>query len=229
MVEKKIQANNEVLKKKLVKTSRLLHRIGYVAGSEGNISVRISENFILIKAADAISRMIDPADFVQVDIVSVALGELLSPKPSSELPLHQAIYVARKDINSIIHSHPSHTITASPFLDCLRMIEPSKQINKVPVIRGYKPGSIDLANAVASQFKNTDVKAVILERHGLVATGNTLEEAFDLTQIIEKNAYEWETLHIHDMINSIANHVEDIERELRNLRKHKHRSQKQRR
>jgi ribulose-5-phosphate 4-epimerase/fuculose-1-phosphate aldolase len=97
------------------------------------------------------------------------------------------------------------------------------------VIRGYKPGSIDLANAVASQFKNTDVKAVILERHGLVTTGNTLEEAFDLTQVIEKNAYEWETLHIHEMINSIAKHVEGIGRELLSLRKPKHRPQKQRR
>jgi len=208
----------------LMKTSILMHRYGYAAGSEGNVSLRVDEDEILIKASGSVFRKITPDDFVFVNAKGgfpQSDDELsLKAGPSTELPLHLAVYKTRPtDVMAIIHSHPSPTITLPRNIRELKMVEPSKDIEEIPIISDkHKPGTESLAEAVASAFNNLKVKAVILQGHGLVTVGMTLDEAFDLTQVVVKNASQWQTMYMLKILSEIANGIKETRQIVRGSR-----------
>jgi L-fuculose-phosphate aldolase len=88
---------------KILETGINLLEKGLVTGTWGNISVRISENLFAITPSGRNYRTIQPEEIVIVN----AGGEVVEGrlKPSSELPLHLAVYAARSDISGIVHTH----------------------------------------------------------------------------------------------------------------------------
>ncbi len=111
-------------------------------------------------------------------------------KPSSELPLHLAVYQARKDIKAIIHTH---SVLATAFAVCRQEIpvvaEDLAQVVGGPVrVADYAhPGSVELAlNAVKALGQEDN--AVLLANHGLVVLGNDFPTALQRCRVIERNA-----------------------------------------
>jgi L-fuculose-phosphate aldolase len=94
---------------KLVEVARRLHENGWVANHDGNVSVRLTGDRLLITPTAYSKRDIDDDCLLIVDLS----GNLLEgrKKPFSELDLHLAIYQARPDVNAVIHAHPA-TATA---------------------------------------------------------------------------------------------------------------------
>ena len=108
---------------------------------------------------------------------------------SAETPMHSAIYRAREDAEAVVHTHPT---TATAFGVAGKEILPL-QIETfmllprgVPVVSFKQPGSKALARAV--QEKILEYNAVILENHGIVTIGSTLEAACNLNEIVEEAA-----------------------------------------
>ncbi|MEJ5328193.1 MAG: class II aldolase/adducin family protein [Candidatus Bathyarchaeia archaeon] len=176
------------LSERIVKAGRELYAQGLVKGTSGNISARIpGADTFLIKPSGACMGRLEPKELVLVDLQGNKIrGEL---NVSMETPMHSAIYRAREDVQAIVHTHPP---TATAFgiaqIEILPLqIELWMRLPKgVPIIPFKAPGSEALAEAVQKKIASYD--AVILENHGIITVGTTVEAACDLNEMVEEAA-----------------------------------------
>ena len=191
--------------KSVVDVSRYIFERGLVPGKAGNVSARINgeDGFIIAITPTLVSLH----DLNDDDIVLVKdNGEILSKgKPSSEVNMHLAIYREKPEVNGIVHAHSPYA-TGFAFSDKkLKRLEgfgaiKSEYIAEVPY---EKPGSMELAQKELAQkaaqaLKEEDL--VILKNHGVIATGETIEEASGLIEFAEGIA---KTQFVTHMLNSI--------------------------
>jgi ribulose-5-phosphate 4-epimerase/fuculose-1-phosphate aldolase len=172
----------------LVKAGRELYENGLVKGTSGNISAKIpSTETFLIKPSGAQMKHLKPEELVLVDLQGNKVrGEL---DVSLETPIHAAIYRARRDVQAVVHTHaPTATAFGIAKMKILPLqIEVFMLLpNGVPIIPFEIPGSETLAMAV--QKKIADYDAVILENHGIVTVGSTIEAARNLNEMVEEAA-----------------------------------------
>jgi len=176
------------LRERLVKVGREISTHGFVPGTVGNISARIpSTDTILIKPSGVSMGALKPENLAIVDLRGKQIqGEL---SLSVETPMHMAIYKTRDDVQGVVHSHaPTATAFGVAGIEILpTLIETFRFIpNGVPVVSFEFPGTQELAEAVQEKIKDFD--AVILENHGIVTVGPSIEDACSLTIIVEECA-----------------------------------------
>ena len=82
------------------KTGTRLVELGLVPGTWGNVSLRIDGDRMAITPSGRDYGEMKPEDIVLVDLSS---GSYEGPKPSNEKILHGQIYLARKEVNAVIH------------------------------------------------------------------------------------------------------------------------------
>lgn len=157
---------------------------GLTRGTGGNLSICNQRKGVVAISPSGLDYFaVEPDDIVVVDMNSrVVTGDR---KPSSELNLHMIFYRKRDDIHAIVHTH-SPCATA---LSCLR-----KGIPPIHYLVGYAGKNVKCAayatfgtiKLAENAFKAmTDRKAVLLANHGLLAGGETMEEAFYIAEMIE--------------------------------------------
>jgi len=176
------------IRERIVKVGKELYEHGLVTGPTGNISARIpGTDTAIIKPSGVSMGLLKPEELVLVDLQGNKIrGEL---SLSVETPMHTAIYRARSDVQAVVHTHaPVATAFGIAGVEILPLqIEMFMFIPKgVPIIPFEFPGSKELAEAV--QKKIVDFDAVILENHGVVTVGSSIEEACDLNKLIEECA-----------------------------------------
>ena len=172
----------------LVKCGRELYENGLVKGTSGNISAKIPDaDSFLIKPSGARMKDLKPEELVLVDLQ----GNKIRGKRnvSFETPIHAAIYRARKDVQAVVHTHaPTATAFGIARTEILPLqVEVFMFLpNGVPVVPFEPPGSEALAEAVQKRMVKYD--AVILENHGIVTVGSTIEAACNLNEMVEEAA-----------------------------------------
>jgi L-fuculose-phosphate aldolase len=176
------------ISEKIVKAGRELHNHGLVRGTSGNISARIrGTDTFLIKPSGARMEALKPEELVLVDLQGNKVrGE---SNVSMETLMHAAIYRIRKDAQAVVHSHaPTATAFGIAKMEILPLqIEMFLLLPKgVPLVPFKPPGSKALAEAVQKKITNYD--ALILENHGIVTVGSTIEEACSLNEMVEEGA-----------------------------------------
>jgi L-fuculose-phosphate aldolase len=176
------------ISEKIVKAGRKLYNHGLVRGTSGNISARIrGTDTFLIKPSGARMEALKPEELVLVDLQGYKVrGE---SKVSMETLMHAAIYRIRKDAQAVVHSHaPTATAFGIAKMEILPLqIEMFMLLPKgVPLVPFKPPGSKALAEAVQKKITNYD--ALILENHGIVTVGSTIEEACSLNEMVEEGA-----------------------------------------
>jgi len=179
----------EELKEKLCGIGQQLVKEGLVKSNEGNISVRIpGENLIIIKPSSMSLGKLKPEELITVDLEGkVIVGE---NKPSIETPMHTLIYKYRRDIGAVIHTHPLYSICLGIMEKPIKPISFTafKTISKgIAMVPYFKPGSFELAQAVVDKLGEKG-EAALLKRHGLLTVGKDLETALNLSIMIEKAA-----------------------------------------
>ena len=158
-----------------------------VAGSWGNISVKIVDGVYAVTPSGRGYANQKPEDIVIVDDVCKTLdGELT---PSSESKLHTAIYNACPEAKAIIHTH---SIYASA-LAAMRKPVPAIIEDIVQIIGGRVecaeyalPGTQELADNAVKAMNGR--KGVLLANHGAVCWGKDLADALMVCEILEKAA-----------------------------------------
>ncbi len=180
--------NRKTARDEVVRTALAMLERGLVAGTWGNVSVRVpGAAQVAITPSGRDYRSLGPEDIVVVDLQGNRVAGALAP--SSELPLHLAIYAGRVDVGAVVHTH---SIFASACAAARRalppVIEDLIQITggAVEVADYALPGTAELAtNAVAALG---DRQAVLLANHGAVGCGRTADEALLACELIEKGA-----------------------------------------
>ena len=176
------------ISERIVKASKGLYTHGLVRGTSGNISARIpGTDTFLIKPSGVYMSLLKPEELVIVDLEGNKIRGKLNV--SAETPMHAAIYRARKDVQAVVHTHaPTATAFGIAGTEILPLqIEVFMLLPRgVPIIPFKSPGSKALAEAV--QKKIADYDAVILENHGIVTVGATIEAACTLNEMVEEAA-----------------------------------------
>ena len=161
-----------------------IYRRGLTTTSGGNISIRDDNGDIWVTPAGIDKGSLQPSDILCVH----PDGSVSGPhKPSSELPFHQAIYLARPDLKAIIHAHPPALVSFSivGLTPDTTVIPQAREVCGPIGFAPYElPGSKALGSRIAEQFSQS-FNAVILENHGTVVGGTDLMEAFERFETFE--------------------------------------------
>src|SRR5258708_9302406 len=104
--------NDTCIRQEVCRIGKLLHERGYVAATDGNISVRLGQNLVLCTPTSMSKGMMQPEDMVVVDMN----GDQKDFKrhPSTELGMHLFFYCIRPDIRAVVFTHPPHTPAFTP-------------------------------------------------------------------------------------------------------------------
>ena len=156
-------------------------------GSWGNISVRVDEETFAVTPSGHGYDNLMPQDIVIVDAAGNTLDGTLIP--SSELPLHLAIYKAQPDAEAVVHTHSIYaSACAAARRDIPPLIEDMVQIMGGPVhcAEYALPGTDELAQNVINAMGGK--RAALMANHGVACWGTTLDEAMMVAGIVEKAA-----------------------------------------
>jgi L-fuculose-phosphate aldolase len=173
----------------LIRVGRVMYDRGLTAGNDGNISVRLDYDSILITATGVCKGRLTPGCLL---VVSVSSGQVIggSMSPSSETNIHLATYRSRPDVSAVIHAHsPFATalaITGTPFPADL-LPEVVFTLGQVPTTRPAVQRTQDYLDSVVSGLGSG--QAVILDHHGAMTVGVTLEDALLALERIEHVAH----------------------------------------
>lgn len=176
------------LRAELVATSRRLHQMGWVANHDGNLSVRLNGNRLLITPT-AVSKIdVDDSMLIIVDLA----GKVLEGrrKPFSELELHLAAYRARPEVDCVLHAHPPHATAfglTGVELGPVAMPEIAVSLgDSIPTVPRLMPKTPELVKAVETTAGKVD--AMLLAGNGALTLGVSLEQALLRMELVEHYA-----------------------------------------
>ena len=180
-------ADADVLRRDLVAVCQRLYQRGFIAGTEGNVSVLEGPDRLWITPSGYHKGLLQPADLLLIDLQGHVLFG--NGRPSSETPMHLALYRCRPDIRAVVHAHPplATALTVAGYrLEPPLLPEAVVALGEVPTIPYQMPTTWQFANDVGAAMHQSE--AALLENHGSVAVGATLQEAFNKMEIVERAA-----------------------------------------
>lgn len=166
---------------RLVAAGRRLAAGGLVTGTAGNLSVRAGAQ-VLVTGSGTVLGSLSPAQLTVVDLDgSVVDGELA---PTSELPLHLAVYAAT-DAAAIAHAHSPASIAVGCTHDVLPAVHYlTMRLGGVVRVADYATfGSARLAGNVRAALAGRS--AALMRNHGSVAYGAGIEQACERLELVE--------------------------------------------
>ena len=175
------------IRQEICRFGRMLHGRGYVAGTDGNISVRVSHDLVLCTPTSLCKGMMEPEDLVIVDLEGHQMNG--TRHPSSELGMHLLFYSMRPDIRAVVHAHPP---TATGFaaagisLEEALVAEVVTALGKIPLASYGMPGTHELPDALRPLIPNHD--AILMAHHGVVTCGHNLLRAYMKMECVEHYA-----------------------------------------
>ncbi len=181
----------------IVAAGRRLGSRRLINGCDGNLSVRLGRFALAVTPAGRHKDRLAPGDILAValdgDDDQVAAD--IRRRPSSDIAVHRAIYGARPDVGAIAHAHPPAVLAC-----LLAGLRPEAAI--LPEARavlgrvGYVPplpfGSAAVARATAAVLRDPAVGAVLVDRHGALTVGLTVEDAVDRLEVLELLCAAWQ-------------------------------------
>jgi len=154
-------------REEIVRYGRMLHERGFVAAMDGNLSVRLDHQRILVTPTCISKGAMRSGDMVIVDLEGTRVAGRRNV--TSEIGMHLLIYRTRPDITAIVHAHPP---TATGFAAA-----------GMPLTRYGTPGTSELAKTLEPYVPHYD--AILMSNHGVVTYGDTIEHAYMKMETVE--------------------------------------------
>jgi L-fuculose-phosphate aldolase len=180
----------DAIRAELVRVARLLRARGLAVGTSGNAGARLDDGRIAITPST-----MDYDEMTAADVVIV--GRDGSPsegrhRPSSELPLHVAVFAARPDVRAIVHAHSPFATTFSaarreiPAVHYVLalLVGPGRDTVRVAPYATF--GTEALARNVVATLGGDQV--VLLANHGAIAVAGSLASALGRAERVEELA-----------------------------------------
>jgi L-fuculose-phosphate aldolase len=163
----------------ICETCRSLHRRNLLAAADGNVSVRLPNGRVLITPAGVNKMRMRSKDLV----VLTETGEFSTGRPSTERHLHLTIYDQCPTARAVVHAHPPTAIAwsiAQPErteLPADVLPEVILGVGAIPIVPYALPGTPALGQGL-QRFLPAH-RVLVLQRHGAVSWGESLDEAYD--------------------------------------------------
>ena len=181
--------NSTILRKHIIETAIAFNTSGLSVSTSGNLSARTSQGY-LITPTGIPYHQLKEADIVEMDLQgNVVYGDL---KPSSEWHFHQDIYLAREEINAIVHVHSDYATGIA----CTRQDIPAFHY-MVARAGGDSIRCAEYATFGTDALSQNAVKALqgrnacLLANHGMIALGESIDSAYKLAEEIENIAKQY--------------------------------------
>jgi len=178
------------LREEIVRVCRLMWEKGFVAASDGNVSVRLGDDRLLTTPSGLSKGFLSPSDVVMTDMdgkpVRLFYHGDKQLKPSSEILLHLEVYRQRPDVCAVVHAHPplaiAFTIAGVSLAQCV-LPEVVVNLGQVPTTAYATPATAEGPVVIRDLIRDHD--ALIIDRHGTVTVGPTLFDAYMKLEKVE--------------------------------------------
>ncbi|WP_229123076.1 class II aldolase/adducin family protein [Halapricum desulfuricans] len=170
-------------REKVSELGREMLEQGLTKGTGGNISVRSGDR-VAISPSGMDYTEITPEDVPVVDLDGNRIEG--DRKPSSEIAMHTGILRERDDVGGVVHNHSPY---ASTFASLGEPVPASHYLiafvgDEIPVAPYETYGTPELAEA-ALEALGEEYNACLLENHGVVAVGGSVDAAFEVAMMVE--------------------------------------------
>ena len=168
----------------IVDIGRLIYQKGWVAANDGNITIRLNNEYILSTPTGVSKGMMQPDDLIIVDYEGNKIQGRL--ERTSEILMHLAIYKVRPDVHSVVHAHPpvcTGFAAAGLSLDKALLPEVVIGLGCVPLAAYGLPGTPELTEPMLPLIPKFD--AILLANHGAVTYGSEIKQAFFRMETVE--------------------------------------------
>lgn len=177
---------HEVIRRQVLDALHRAVDCGLIHGTSGNIAVRdFEKNVIAISPSGRAYESMAPED---ISIVTLAGEWIDGPyKPSSETPMHTAVYRARPDVGATVHVHGLFSTVMAMEGDQLPpSTPPQAEVAPIRIVPFELPGSEELARRVVEKL-GAD-RALLLKNHGSFCCGKNMTEALSAAVYTEEAA-----------------------------------------
>lgn len=204
---------NDELRVKLDTAWRFFYNRGFVDGF-GHISARTERPDHILVTPHDLGRRSRPEDFVICDLDGKQIGS--DVKLPGELPIHLDVYKARPDVNSVAHFHCHFPTSFS-----MSSVEMKPTYFLASIFRDGVPIHAD-SRLVLNRERGAALaetlgshRVVLMKAHGVVITGDCVEEMTAVAYILEENAHRtWITATMGDVEYLSDEAMAEIEAEL---------------
>ncbi len=178
----------ESLRADIVEIGRRMYARGYTASNDGNISVRLDAERLLMTPKSVCKGFMTPDMMCVTDLAGKKISG--DRDPSSEALMHLEVYRQRPDVNAVVHAHPP---TATGFavagipLDRAVLAEVLTTLGSIPLAEYATPSTAELPEAVRKYIKAHD--GMLLANHGALTVGTDLYSAYYKMETIEHFAH----------------------------------------
>ena len=172
------------LRADIVEVGRRMYARGYTASNDGNISVRLGADRLLMTPKGICKGFMTPDMMCITDLDGRKLQG--DRDPSSEMLMHLEVYRQRPDVQAVVHAHPP---TATGFavagipLDRAVLAEVLTPLGSIPIAEYATPSTKELPEAVRKYIKAHD--GMLLANHGALTVGGDLDGAYYKMETIE--------------------------------------------
>jgi L-fuculose-phosphate aldolase len=164
---------------------RRLHARNLLAAADGNVSVLLEDGRIAITPSGVAKARMAPGDLAYL----ARDGEVLEGRPSTERLMHLAVFQACPEARAVVHAHPPTAIAWSlahpelAFLPSDALPEVILAAGSIPFVPYARPGTAAMGEQLLPFLP--EHRLLILARHGALAWGETLEEAYNGLERLE--------------------------------------------
>jgi len=172
------------LRADIVEVGRRMYNRAYTASNDGNISVRLGADRLLMTPKSVCKGFMTPDMMCITDLQGKKLQG--DRDPSSEMLMHLEVYKQRPDVQAVVHAHPP---TATGFavagipLDRAVLAEVLTTLGSIPIAAYATPSTSELPEAVRRYIKAHD--GMLLANHGALTVGTDLYSAYYKMETIE--------------------------------------------
>ncbi|HHX66276.1 MAG TPA: class II aldolase/adducin family protein [Chloroflexi bacterium] len=188
-----MEMNERALRRDVGQICRLLYQKNFVPATDGNVSVRWGDRYLITTPSGVCKGLIRAADLVVTDLNGAPVlehNDAANPRrPSSELRMHLEIYRRRPDVRAVVHAHPAITtaltVAGVSLLPCI-LPETLVNLGSIATTAYATPTTEAVPVVVGDLIEDHD--ALVLDRHGAVTVGATLMEAYTRMEKVEDTA-----------------------------------------
>lgn len=179
--------SENAIRRRLCEIAHRVHAAGLVGGSDGNVSARLDGERVLISASATCLGTLTPDDLVVIN----PRGDVVDGvrRASSERWMHLTAYAERPDVHAIIHAHPptvvAMTLVGMTMPDNI-LPETIIAFGNAPTAPYATPGTKQGGKVVEGLARDHD--AIILDRHGALTMGPSIEAAMMKLEQLEHAA-----------------------------------------
>jgi L-fuculose-phosphate aldolase len=212
--------NAAEVRESVLECAHRFHTLGLVAGTAGNVSGRLPDGNVVMTPSSLPYETMTQDDLVTVDLDGNVVDGHTSP--STEKALHLECYRTYDEVGGVIHSHPLYASMFAIAREPIPAVIEEVTVyigGDVPVCEYRMTGTDELGVEVASKLGDRSV--ALMANHGVVAVGQSTEEALHATIVVERTAQiVWGARQLgqqHDLPQKVHTDFENVYKLIREM------------